>query len=529
MIFFETPDGGPRWKHIKPHFANIPPDKRQAEMDKFCLQYAPWFFELLTEVDPDTPTVLEEFQIEYLLDVESRFKITNKTRQAGGSLVVSMAKFWKCYRNEATNCDIVSVNLEEAQGKITYIRNLWETLPNRWRHPIYPDNTTSIGFHGRGNRQSVIRSKAASSGVRGGRKDIVFDEAHHLPNFKEMFVAALPATIRNDGGYDAVSTPNGQQGRYYEIWSNAEGKYSSWSRHSFVWIDVDRFCIDRAKAKKAFEEDFQGNVDALVNNGELYDAFASDALKEVAESLTAEEFLQEFCGKFVDESTAFYSYAIIDACRKHKESQPLPSGKLDTINVLVPWSERPEDNEHQIFMGIDFAEGKKGGDSTSIQIVEKINEKDLRLRHSADLGYGSGYDNFDKQLHEISRLIHAFRPTRVSVDETGLGRKIAADLKRDHGGKVEGITFGLANKEEMALNLKFLLERQQLWLPWDNKALRSQIHGIKRKVTAQGNLQYSGEPHDDMFWALCLACKGQSKRGFQIITLDDNANIYQIA
>ena len=186
MIFFETPDGGPRWKHIKPHFANIPPDKRQAEMDKFCLQYAPWFFELLTEVDPDTPTVLEEFQIEYLLDTDSRFKITNKTRQAGGSLVVSMAKFWKCYRNEATNCDIVSVNLEEAQGKITYIRNLWETLPTRWRHPIYPDNTTSIGFHGRGNRQSVIRSKAASSGVRGGRKDIVFDEAHHLPNFKEI-------------------------------------------------------------------------------------------------------------------------------------------------------------------------------------------------------------------------------------------------------------------------------------------------------------------------------------------------------
>ena len=52
MIWFETPDGGPRWKHLKPYFAQYPTkEERQQKVDQFCLLYPTWFFEWLTEVD----------------------------------------------------------------------------------------------------------------------------------------------------------------------------------------------------------------------------------------------------------------------------------------------------------------------------------------------------------------------------------------------------------------------------------------------------------------------------------------------
>lgn len=471
-----------------------------------------------TEVNPGEPTVLEEFQIRYLLDETSRFKISNKTRQAGGSLVVAMAKFWKCYRNEATDCDIVSINRAEAQGKITYVYNLWESLPKRWRHPLSTKTTEQIAFHGSGRSRSRIRSIAASAGVRGGKKDIVFDEAHFIPNFETLFVGALPATVRNSGGFDAVSTPNGQQGRFFTIWADPEHKYTDWTRYSFVWLDVTTFCTDIHEARRVFEEEFHSNVDALVNGGELYEAFASEALKKIADSFTAEEFLQEFCGKFVDESTAFYPYVIIDKCRKHSEAQPTPEGGLDRVNVLSQWVDRPDGNDNSITIGIDFAEGKKGGDSTSIQVVEHTENRSM-LRFSMDLNHSNGFDDFDAQLHEINSIIAKFKPSQVTVDETGLGRKIAADLKKVHGSLIQAITFTNQNKEEMALNLKHMLEKESLWLPWDNKPLRMQIHNVKRKIMPTGSIHYSGEPHDDMFWALALACKGKSKRGFRIIAL----------
>lgn len=469
---------------------------------------------MLTEVNTGVPTVLEEFQIAYLLD-DRPYKVSNKTRQAGGSLVVSMAKFWKAYRNEGFRCDIVSINLKEAKGKITYIRNLWESLPLKWRHPLALDNAHSIGFH-LGRRRSEVNSLAASSGIRGGKKDVVFDEAAHIPGFDDLFVAALPATVRDKGGFDVVSTPLGQQGKFFEIYSNHDELYTDWARHAFIWIDVNAFCNNKEQAREIFATDFGSNLRFITASTDFFEEYATPDLKRIAASFTEEQFLQEFCGDFVDESTAFYPHDLINKCRK--QTEPQHDGDKDYFDVWLQG--RPEENDQPVFMGIDFAEGRKGGDSTSIQILEK-NKKDILVqRFYKDLDSSNGFDDFDKQLNYISKLIHLYKPQVVRCDETGLGRKLSADLKKLHGTRIEPVTFTNVNKEEMALGLKSLMEQGKLYLQWDNKAIAGQIHNIKRKLTIAGNIQYSGEPHDDMFWALALAAKGQGKRGFRIITLD---------
>lgn len=476
-----------------------------------CLKYPVWFFELLTEVR-GTPFVLEKYQIQYLTDGSS-FKITNKTRQAGGSLIVASAKFFKAYRKESYRCDIVSVNQKEASDKITTIRNLWESLPLRWRHPLTKDNELSIGFHP-GRRRSIINSIAASAGVRGGQKDVVFDEAAHIPTFETLFVAALPATIRDKGGFDVLSTPMGNQGKYAELWLNQNGKYNHWSRHEFYWWHVSEFCSDIDAADKAWREEYFMNASAMP---EFFDRFGGDRIKEVAASLTWEEFLQEYCGVLVDEASAFFPWELLNKARKHTEKQP---GSDEWLEL---WFARPDDNDNEVYIGVDFAEGKSTtSDATSIQVVEKGEDGRMYLRASADLR-GEEWSNFDRQLNLITDMIDRYKPQRVVVDETGLGRKLAQDLKERHGGLIEPVTFTNINKEQMALNVKALMERDRLWIPYDNKKLAHQMHSVQRKLTPSGNATYAGQPHDDMFWALALACKGAHRTQFRILTIGGGA------
>jgi len=485
-------------------------EQRREVIDRLCLVYPVWFFELLTEVE-GKPFILEDYQIAYLLD-ESQFKITNKTRQAGASLIVAAAKFWKAYRNEYYRCDIVSISKKEAQSKITYIYGLWDSLPKRWKHPLTVNNQFSIGFH-EGSRQSIINSMAASSSIRGGKKDLVIDEAAHIKNMDRIFVAALPATIRGHGCFDIISTPLGQRGKFWEIFSNQDRLYDEWSRHQFVWFDVSFFCTNKYEARRVWEEEYQQNWAFMP---ELVERFGSERLKQYARTMTNEEFEQEFCGRFVDESQAFFPWELILACQKHDEKQ-----SEEDDEYYEKWLQgRPEHNDNPVYIGIDFAEGKKGGDSTSIQVFERMSDGTLVHRFYADLGHESGYRDFDSQLAYINDLIRRMRPQAVRVDETGLGRKLSADLRSVHGSLIEPITFTNQNKEEMALNVKGLMERGKLVLQKDNRRLAAQIHNIKREITPSGNIRYSGEPHDDMFWALALACKGQNKPIFRIFTLD---------
>lgn len=513
--WFAHASGGVRWRGAKEFLNSIQSEDRMDTIDALCMKYPTWFFEFLTEVALGENTELAEFQIKYLLD-NSRLRYMNKPRQAGGSLVMSMDKLFKAYTTESYACDVVSVTRAEAQGKIKYIRSLWESLPQRWRVPLTIDNTEKIGFHA-GRRQSVIRSIAASSGVRGGKKDIVFDEAAHIPNFDIHFVAALPATIRGQGRMEVTSTPLGKRGKFFEIFENpigpnGKGMYDEWSHHNFAWFDVPFFATDPHEARRKWVEDYE---ESPVFLWEMLEEFGTESIKGIVYNLTTEEYHQEFCGVFVDESTSFFPYDLIEPARKSSD------GDINPKEVLEKWNRRPNRNGNVVTIGVDFAQGRKGGDSTSIQIVEYDEKKDItKHRFYDDLNYDNGYNSFDKQLARINELIEKFQPTRVRVDGTGLGMKLAEDLKNDWGNMIEVVVFNNHNKEMMVLNLKTMFEKQNIWLLRENERLRGQIHNIQRKVSASGLTQYSGEPHDDMFWALALACKNDAFRRFRILTLD---------
>lgn len=483
--------------------------------EELAFNYPTWFFELYAEIKGE-PLFLEDYQIRYLLD-PSIFKITNKARQAGGSLMISLQKMYRAYRNEGYRCDIISINLKEAIDKIRYIRKIHDTLPLRWKIPLEIDNAGSIGFH-KGSRMSSIHSLAASAGVRGSSKEVVFDEFAHIPLAQELYYAATPAIINGDLTLDIISTPNGNLDQFSMIWRNekdeeGEHPFDMFSRHKFIWCDVRRFVTDYDRVQEVWYNELHENMDYMP---QLVKDFGSEKLLYIFRQFPLNQFKQEFCGVFLDELTAFFPASLIQRCL-HPEFAKTEYD--EEREYLDPWTSRPEGNTNQVFMGVDYGESDVDTDKTSIQILERLPNGRLMHRYSEVLSI-EDYPDFPAQAAHIVQVYKDFRPIKISADDTGLGRGINPFIRKyDPTIPLDEVNFNYASKEQMVMDLKGTMERGDLWLQQRDTQLQGQIRNIERKLGDNGRATYHGKPHDDMFWALALAARAGSFKPFAMYSL----------
>lgn len=439
-------------------------------------------------------------------------------------MVVSMAKYFKAYTNPGYKCQIVSINLRESVDKIRYIRNLHDTLPMRYKLPLAIDNALSIGFH-RGSKQSVVESIASSAAVRGGRKDLVFDEfAHYLRGKDEqLFLAAAPAIINGDLTLDVISTPNGKGNYFDKMYNNvpdADGvrPFSIFSRHEFIWLDVKRFVKEGRfeEVQHLWHNVYKKDMNYM---RELVLEFATERLLFYYKIYNWPMFQQEFCGAFTTNEGAFISWDLVRSCIKGTVGEASDGITNYTEDFLVEWTKRPKNNTSDVYMGLDYGQSGDDDDKTSIQIFEKdVNGRYLH-RYSEYL-HKDDYPTFPAQADHIARLIRAFEPSKIGADNTGLGLGVnPLILERAPGAPLELIHFNPQSKERMAHRVKSLMENGQVWLLENAIQLHSECAGMQRKTTALGSPQYFGSPHDDGFWAAALALEVGDSRPAQLYTL----------
>lgn len=495
----------------------MPKNKIVEVAEELAFRYPTWFFELYAELDGG-PLVLEDYQIRYLLD-NNTFRITSKCRQAGGSLMLALNAFYKAYRQPNYRVDIVSINLKEAVDKIRYIRKIHDTLPARYKIPMSTDRETAIGFHS-GAKESIIQSLAASSGIRGGRKDIIFDEFAHIEKSRELFYAAAPAIINGGHSLDIVSTPAGDHDLFSEIWFNKPDPrtgvtaYGDFTRHQFIWCDVRRFVTDYDKVQKIWYEDLHQDMTYME---ELVRDYGTNKLKFFYNLYPWSMFLQEFCGSFIDESNALFPQELIQRSLRGTVAK----ADDESEEAIELWLSRPQGNDDEVFIGVDFGESAEDTDKTSIQVVVR---QDGIFKQVFKETFSKGED-FPTQSNRIVKICRAFRPNKIFMDGTGLGRGIVPMIReRAPDLNIEPIVFDYINKEEMVMNIKKLMEEDKLWIQSDDLALQAQFRGMERKLTEAGRATYHGKPHDDMFWALCLAVKMGSYKRFSMSILGGAAS-----
>ena len=157
-----------------------------------------------------------------------------------------------------------------------------------------------------------------------------------------------------------------------------------------------------------------------------------------------------------------------------------------------------------VYIGIDVARRR---DLWVAVAVEKVGDvlwvRELRAERDIP---------FSEQRQIVRGLAERYRPSRIAVDQTGMGEAVVEQLQDDHGSlRVEGVLMTGPRRLDVATALREAMEDRRLRIPADDEALRRDLHSVRVEAGPTGAPRLLAERgqsdgHADRFWALALAC-----------------------
>jgi hypothetical protein len=403
------------------------------------------------------------------------------------------------------NANIVSTGEEEAKEKLRVSSQLWASIPEEFREITIEGRPTSLkparwrnaedalSFH-EPPYTSTIMSKPGTSAVRGGKKDMYYDEAAFIKEFPKLWQAGLPAITRGEGRATVVSTPMGESGLYFDLWNEKR-----FSRHVVPWWE-SRFMVKGAEKSDdpyaVVQEAY--TVGAEMDTETRLYRFGSPKLIDIFEIGLRKDlvaFKTEYECTFVDEADAFFPWELIQ------------NAVDEEIAVWKRWYDSYEPIG-DISIGVDLA---KKRDETVFTVVEHVGDhKYVRFIQTTQADY-------EEQFEMLKKLVKQTGARRVTIDESGVGEPFMEKARAgrlETSANVEGIVFNQGNKETWATTFKGDLQTEteghsKIHLP-KNAELLEQIHAVKRTRTENGFFKFAAEKdrRDDYFWSLMLACYG---------------------
>jgi phage FluMu gp28-like protein len=501
------------------------------------------------------PIRLLPYQRRWVED-RSSLKMVVKARQIGYSFAATLQALLRCLERKTT---WIFLSKGERQSKL-----LMEKVQEHIQScGIVAQAFESSFFEGASQKQLEVRLPNGSviyglpsnpDTARGYSGNVTLDEFAFHADAAKIYSALFP-TITRGYSLEVISTPNGQQGKFYELAKAAglehqglgkEGVFTnpkslkpnplSWSSH---WCDV-------------YEAVRQG----LKINIELLRAGCDDE----------STFQQEFCCQFVSTAENFFPPELIAACVSAEastqglgitgqalEEQGLGirhwgSGEEGISTNPQPLIPNPYINS-EFFLGIDIGRHHdrtvfwldevtaRGGHPERAAAGEGSasvigNSRSLsRFSGIGMTGNGGQSDGdacpsitrmvrtldrapFAEQLECARGLLRMERADgsplvrRAAIDATGIGAMLAETLAEEFGPRVEPVTFTAAVKENLAYRTRRRMEKQLSLLP-DTREVRRAFSAVKRVVTPSGNLRFdavrTAAGHADEFWAKALA------------------------
>lgn len=446
----------------------------------------------------------------------NRYICLLKSRQTGFSFVVAIKGLVKALdpaRTQYTK-QFVSYNEEDAQEKIRYARQFYDSIPDRYKKKLVHSTATMLEFEDIGGKTTSRLISLPCRQPRGRNGDICLDEfAIYLPRLsKEIYTAASFCTLRK-GCIEVGSTPLGTIGKFYEICTDREN-YPNFDRYFVPWWYARVLCKD-VRGAVQFAKDMPTE--------ERVEKFGTDRLISLYKNSTLEDFQQECECVFIDSSASYISLELIYANTPGRREQELISNiendedyynaKRDVEihcfkeadDLILNYS--PEKYGSPLYMGLDIG---RYSDATVFYIIGLINGKQrsvLRLEmRNAD---------FDTQFDVLCKLMENLPIYRCAIDNGGIGLNLSENAKKRFGERVEPYHFTLQSKEVLAMNVKMGLERREYELD-NNREFHAQIHSIKRMPSSGGGFRYDAERnehgHADSFWAWALASYAASAK-----------------
>lgn len=432
-----------------------------------------------------------------------------KSRQTGFSFVVAIKGLVKALdpaRTQYTK-QFVSYNEEDAQEKIRYARQFYDSIPNRYKKKLVHQTATMLEFEDVGSKTTSRLISLPCRPPRGKNGDVCLDEfAIYLPRLsKEIYTAASFCTLRR-GCIEVGSTPLGTIGKFYEICTSRES-YPNFDRYFIPWWYAKVMCKDVRGAVQFAKE---------METAERVEHFGTDRLISLFQNSTLEDFQQECECVFIDSSASYISLELIYANTPGRREEDIPANidkdedyfnaKRDVEihcfrnadDLILNYS--PEKYGSPLFMGLDIG---RTSDATVFYIIGVFNGKKRSvLRHEMRNA------DFDAQTAVLNKLMENLPIYRCCIDDGGIGRNLAENAHKRYGERAELYHFDLQSKEILAMGVRTGLERREYELDND-RDFHAQIHSIKRTPSSGGSFRYDAERnekgHADSFWAWALA------------------------
>jgi phage FluMu gp28-like protein len=290
------------------------------------------------------------------------------------------------------------------------------------------------------------------------------DEANFFRDDDLVFYDILyPMLSTTDGILIASSTPWNKDSVFYRMTQSSE-----FSKHIVTCEDVIRSGL----VKQSFVD-------------------------EMRAQLPAERFQREFMAEFVEDIDAWLTQSLIVNCI---DSNLQPYDFQDIF-------------QGEFYVGVDFG---KERDSSVVLVLQKIGSM-LKMVHVHRFPLKTEYASvigYMKSLQDRWREIRA-----VYADITGVGGYIVEDMVRSGIQGVNGITFTVQSKEEMATILREKMRGGEVKIPYvpatkiQDVDLTAELNIEKYELMKTGHLRFSHPDgsHDDVFWSMALAVFAATK------------------
>ncbi len=414
-------------------------------------------------VAPAVP--LYGFQRRWIAD-KNRFKTACVTRQGGKSFMIALDAVLTAAET-AVNEIMLSAGERQSRELMEKVKMHCKAVSvaaSAIEEDRYRDDDgneykqLSVGLN---NGARIIGLPANPSTARGFTGNGTLDEfAFHRDTYA-IWKALFP-TVSRGFKLRVVSTPQGKQNKFYQVFT---GDDNGFSKH---FVDIYQ----------------------AVKDGVPHDI---EALQKAIGDEDAWE--QEFLCKFLDEATAFLTYEMIAACETDQLRPEVTHETFEPSMLRL-------DKDGAVYIGVDI--GRKR-DHTIIWILQQLGDvfwTPLILRLTRQ--------PFRVQRERLWEVITGTKATRVCIDATGLGAQLAEETVERFGTyRAEAVEFTAKTKNDMATRMRRTVEDRLLRIPVD-QTLRNDLHSVKKTTTAAGNIRFDAERtkdgHADRFWAgaLCL-------------------------
>jgi phage FluMu gp28-like protein len=401
----------------------------------------------------------KDYQADLLRDKSKRI-VVRWSRQAGKTTCIALRAIWFACAYPKTLTLIVAPTLRQSMIMSDRIQDFLTGIPKeKCSALIEKMQRTTVRFR---NGSRIVALPNSPQLLRGyTANQCIADESAFFKDDALVFYNVLyPMLSTTDGTLIASSTPWSKDSVFYRMCQSPD-----FSKHTVTCEDV----VKSGLTKQSF-------------------------IDEMRSQLPFERFQREFMAEFVEDVDAWLTQSLIVSC-------------IDAQLLPYDFQHQPQG---EFYVGVDFG---KEQDFSVVLVVEKqasllrvvhVHRFPLHTEYASVIGYV-------KSLQDRWKTVRA-----VYGDVTGVGNYIVEDMVHSGIQGVNGITFTVQSKEEMATILREKMRNGEVKIPYvparklEDIDLTAELNVEKFELMKTGHLRFSHPEggHDDVFWSIALAVYG---------------------